>query len=72
MLRGTNEIPTDARFAMAVAAFGQKLRGGDYVGGFGYDQIAAVARSARGDDDDGYRAEFIDLVEMAKALDNGS
>jgi Ca-activated chloride channel homolog len=63
---------SDADFAVAVAAFGQKLRGGDYIGSFGYDQIAEVARSARGSDDDGYRAEFIELVEMAKAIDGDS
>jgi len=71
-LAETREAPEDARFAVAVAAFGQKLRGGDYIGKFGYDQIAEAARSARGNDGDGYRAEFIELVEMAKALDNGS
>ncbi|HKP24223.1 MAG TPA: VWA domain-containing protein [Dongiaceae bacterium] len=64
--------PAEARFATAVAAFGQRLRGGDYIGAFGYDQIAEVARETRGTDGEGYRAEFIKLVEMAKALDNGS
>ena len=71
-LKEPGTAPADARFAVAVAAFGQRLRGGDYIGKFGYDQIAEAARSARGDDGDGYRAEFIDLVEMAKALDSGS
>jgi Ca-activated chloride channel family protein len=71
-LKEPGETPADARFAVAVAAFGQKLRGGDYIGTFGYEQIAETARSARGSDGDGYRAEFIELVEMAKALDNGS
>ena len=64
--------PSEARFATAVAAFGQRLRGGDYIGAFGYDQIAEVAREARGADGEGYRAEFIELVEMAEALDSGS
>lgn len=67
-LRDPNEAPADARFAAAVAAFGQKLRGGDYLGEFGFDQIAATARDARGGDEDGYRAEFIELVEIAQAL----
>jgi Ca-activated chloride channel homolog len=71
-LKEAGEAPADARFAMAVAAFGQRLRGGDYIGAFGYDQIAEAARSSRGSDGDGYRAEFIELVEMAKALDSGS
>ncbi|WP_119304495.1 vWA domain-containing protein [Dongia deserti] len=71
-LENADDAPSDAHFAAAVAAFGQKLRGGDYVGVFGYDQIAEAARASRGDDGDGYRAEFIELVEMARALDNGS
>jgi Ca-activated chloride channel family protein len=71
-LKEPGETPADARFAVAVAAFGQKLRGGDYIGAFGYEQIVEAARSSRGGDGDGYRAEFIELVEMAKALDSGS
>ena len=63
--------PADSRFATAVAAFGQRLRGGDYIGAFDYDQIAEVARESRGADGEGYRAEFIELVKMAKALDSG-
>jgi Ca-activated chloride channel family protein len=55
-------------FAAAVAAFGQKLRGGDYLKDYSYDQIAELAKAARGSDEDGMRAEFIDLVELAEAL----
>ncbi|HJR22129.1 MAG TPA: VWA domain-containing protein [Dongiaceae bacterium] len=72
MLQEPAVAPAEARFATAVAAFGQRLRGGDYIGGFGYDQIAEVAGETRGADGEGYRAEFIELVEMAKALDSGS
>jgi Ca-activated chloride channel family protein len=57
-------------FAAAVAAFGQKLRGGDYLKNYSYDQIAELAKAARGSDEDGMRAEFIDLVEMADSLGN--
>ncbi len=71
-LKESAQTPAEARFATAVAAFGQRLRGGDYIGAFGYDQIAEVAREARGADGDGYRAEFIELVEMAKELDSGT
>jgi Ca-activated chloride channel family protein len=70
-LREPIDTPGDTRFAVAVAAFGQKLRGGDYLGEFGFDQIAETARSSRGADEDGYRAEFIELVEIAKALKPG-
>lgn len=70
-LRDTGEAPADARFAVAVAAFGQKLRGGDYLGAFGFAQIAEAARASRGSDEDGYRAEFIELVEIAEVLKPG-
>jgi Ca-activated chloride channel family protein len=60
----------ELEFAAAVAAFGQKLRGGDYLKDYSYDQIAELAKAARGSDDDGTRAEFIELVEMSKALGN--
>lgn len=71
-LRDPGEAPADARFAMAVAAFGQKLRGGDHLGAFGFKQIAEAARNARGADADGYRAEFIELVEIAEVLRSGN
>ena len=57
------------RFAAAVAAFGQKLRGGRYLNGFDYDAILALARPARGEDEFGYRSEFLRLVGLAQSLD---
>jgi len=57
------------RFAAAVAAFGQLLRGGAYLGDFGYADALALARTARGDDAFGYRGEFIGLVNLAQSLD---
>lgn len=56
------------RFAAAVAAFGQQLRGGKYMDDFGYDDILSLARQARGKDNNGYRGEFIQLVALAKTL----
>jgi len=58
----------DLDFAAAVAAFGQKLRGGDYLKGYSFDQIAELAKASRGSDDDGTRAEFVGLVELAKSM----
>jgi Ca-activated chloride channel family protein len=55
-------------FATAVAAFGQKLRGGSYLKAYSYRQIAELARVTRGSDEQGDRAEFIDLVELAQSL----
>ena len=43
-----DKLSADFRFAASVAAFGQLLRGGKYVGNFGYDDVAAPgARRAR-------------------------
>ncbi len=62
------KMDRDFRFAAAVAAFGQRLRGGDYLGGYGFESIAELADRGRGRDRHGYRAEFVDLVEQATTL----
>ena len=59
--------PQDARFAAAVAAFGQLLRGGQYTTEFGYDDVIALAQAARGEDPLDYRSEFINLVRLAQS-----
>jgi Ca-activated chloride channel family protein len=66
------QASTDQRFSIAVAAFGQKLRDGDQVAGFGYDKIIEIATAARGSDPFGYRSEFLSLVRLASALDSGN
>ncbi|MDH3766960.1 MAG: DUF3520 domain-containing protein, partial [Gammaproteobacteria bacterium] len=58
----------DFRFAAAVSAFGQRLRGGEYLNGFELDEIAAFADDARGRDRKGYREEFVAMVEQARML----
>ncbi len=57
----------EARFATAVAAYGQTLRGSPQIGSYSYDDIIALAQSAKGSDPFGYRAEFINLVRLAKS-----
>ena len=64
--RTTPEVPAEARFAAAVAAFGQLLRGDPYLKDFAYDDVLALAETARGRDRFGYRAEFMNLVRLAK------
>lgn len=56
------------RFSAAVAAFGQQLRGGDYLKDYSYAEILSLARSARGKDLFGYRGEFVKLVNLAQSL----
>ena len=57
------------RWVAAVAEFGLLLRRSDYAGASSYDGVLALARAARGDDPHGDRAEFLHLVEVARALD---
>lgn len=59
-------VPGEARFASAVAAFGQLLRGEPHVKDFSYDDVIALAESARGRDSFGNRSEFLNLVRLAK------
>ncbi len=61
------EAPQEARFAAAVAAFGEILRGGTQTGAFRYAEAARLAAGARGDDPFGYRAEFVGLVRAAES-----
>jgi Ca-activated chloride channel family protein len=61
------EAPTEVRFSTAVAAFGQLLRGLPYLRSYGYDDVIALANGAKGDDPFGYRAEFVNLVRLAKS-----
>ena len=62
----TAEAPADVRFAAAVAAFGQLLRGGRYTEDYDHDDVIAAAGRARGEDPFGYRAEFLRLVRLTK------
>ncbi|MDF3194773.1 VWA domain-containing protein [Pseudomonas sp. 1928-m] len=58
----------DLRFAAAVAAFAQQLKGDTYTGRFSLADSAELARAAKGDDRFGLRGEFVQLVELAQSL----
>ena len=60
-------IAQEARFAAAVAGFGQLVRGGRYTGDFDYDDVIALAVETKGEDRFGYRSEFVNLVRLAKS-----
>jgi len=59
---------TELRFAAAVAAFGQLLKGGDYVGDYSWADVIALASAAKGADPHGYRGEFLGLARLADSL----
>ena len=66
--RTTFEVaPTEARFATAVAAFGQLLRKDPNVGAMTLADVQRIAAAARGDDTFGYRSEFLRLVQVAQS-----
>ncbi len=58
----------DFRFAVSVAGFGMLLSHSEYAGSLSYAQLITMARQSRSTDDDGYRAEFVRLVEMSELL----
>lgn len=58
------------RFAAAVAGFGMMLRNSEHKGKTSYGWIYSAAKSAMGDDEYGYRAEFLKLVKAAKQMDS--
>ncbi|RZJ65392.1 MAG: DUF3520 domain-containing protein [Flavobacterium sp.] len=56
----------DFKFAAAVAWFGLKLRDSKLVTDKSTEHIRSLAKQGLSNDEDGYRAEFVRLVEMVK------
>jgi len=58
----------DFKFASAVVGFGMLLRRSEYAGPLNYDLVEELVRDGMGEDRYGYRAEFLELVGLAKGL----
>ncbi len=56
------------RFSAAVAEFGLLLRNSEYKQQSSFNQVISLAKSSKGFDEEGYRAEFIKLVQSAMSL----
>jgi Ca-activated chloride channel homolog len=56
------------RFSAAVASFGMLLRNSDFKQNANFPQVISLAKSAKGTDANGYRQEFINLVQAAGSL----
>ncbi|NNL73111.1 MAG: DUF3520 domain-containing protein, partial [Silicimonas sp.] len=69
ILPAQGEAGSDVRFSVAMAGFGQLLRDGAYLGGWGWDEAIQLANGAKGEDAFGYRAEAVNLMRLAEALD---
>jgi len=68
-----NRIPFDKttnnfRFSAAVAEFGMLLRQSDFRQNSNFDQVIRNAQKAMGNDNEGYRSEFVKLAKSAKLL----
>jgi Ca-activated chloride channel family protein len=69
--RSAAAAPEATRWALAVAAFGEKLRASPWVDSkFDWNSIATLAQDARGADTYGLRAEFLRLVRSAGDASN--
>ncbi|HTN20626.1 MAG TPA: von Willebrand factor type A domain-containing protein [Pelobium sp.] len=58
----------DFKFVAAVAEFGLLIRDSEFKQNATFENVVTLAKKAKGVDDNGYRAEFIQLAENAKLL----
>lgn len=63
-----DETSNNFRWAASVAEFGMLLRDSQFKGSASFHDVFELAQNARGKDREGYRAEFIRLVELCKDL----
>lgn len=60
------ETSDDFKFVSAVSLFGMKMRESEFTKKANFDDVIALAEQGRGEDKEGYRAEFIRLVKAYK------
>ena len=65
-----DESSDNFRFSSAVAAFGMLLRDSEFKGDLSYETIQQIARLSKGKDLQGYRGEFVRLIELAEVVSN--
>ncbi len=65
-IKKVGETTDRYRFSAAVAAFGMILRDSKFCGTTSRSDVISLASGARGTDTDGYRAEFIRLVQSTR------
>jgi len=63
-----DETSDNFRFSAAIAEFGLILRDSQYREDATVEQVIALAKGARGEDEEGYRSEFLKLVKLADTL----
>ncbi|ASP19557.1 arginine biosynthesis protein ArgJ [Antarctobacter heliothermus] len=60
----------EGNWALAIAGFGQILRGSDLIGDWSMGDAIALAQASKGDDPFGYRQEAITLMRLTESLKN--
>lgn len=63
-----SQATKDTQFAVAVAAYGQQLKGGQYNAKMGWNEILSLAEKNAKPDEFSLKTEFLDLVKTAKSL----
>lgn len=63
------ETSDNYRFASAVAEYAMLLKKSEFKGSSSYKEVLKLAKGSKGQDEEGYRAEFIKLVEVSQLLD---
>ncbi len=66
---GGGDGSEDVRFSIAMAGFGELLRGSAFLQDWGWAEAIQLAAGARGADPYGYRAEAVTLMRLAETLD---
>ena len=62
------ETSDNFRFSAAIAEFGLILRNSQYKEDASMEHVIAMAKNSRGEDEEGYRSEFLKLVKLADTM----
>lgn len=67
-INDVEDASDNLKFSAAVSEFGMILRNSEFKGNSTLESAALLAKSARGNDDDGYRSEMIRLINTVKDM----
>ncbi|BAX80724.1 vWA domain-containing protein [Labilibaculum antarcticum] len=62
------ELSNNFKFSASVAGFGLLLRDSKFKGNCSYEMLINLAQQSKGEDKEGYRSEFIQLMKLANQL----
>lgn len=70
--RPLQQASRDTQFALAVASYGQQLRGGEYNANMTWQDIISLAQQSAQPDPFGLNTEFVELVKTARNLSSSA